>query len=242
MGEYAFFAVREIDPTLSPETDGLIYPLPAERSNDVVFEPHDGASPQRLVSKSLSVHDTTGGTLKRLARLHDVKVDVIITDARVAVACSKYDKGGGWVGGPGAMLMLNAASKARAAFRRRGKMLVGHVRYESLAAVGGSPKMGFLDNEALRLLVTTESGRGRALDITLPSNVDSLAVAREIAHRAARYRLAVGGTLAAGQRAELEQLADAASLQGEKGKFVFYRFPNPSPVGAANVGAQAVAA
>jgi hypothetical protein len=234
MNEYAFLAVREIDPTLSPETDGLTYPLPAERINDVVFEPLDGANPQRLVSRSLSVHDTTGGTLKRLARLHDVKIDVIITDARVAVACSKYEKGGGWIGSPGAMIMLNAASKARAAFRRRGKMLVGHVRYESLAAVGASPKMGFLDKEALRLLVTTESGRGRALDITLPSNVDSVALARAITHRAAHHRLTTDGTLGAEQRAELEQLANAASLHGEKGEFAFYRFPTPSPVGSAN--------
>ena len=139
------------------------------------------------------------------------------------------------------MIALNVASKARAAFRRRGKMLVGHVRYQWVEAVGGSRKMGFLDSEMLRLLVTTESGHGRVLDITLPNNVDSMAIASGIARRVACLRLA---SVVAGEteRAELEQLAKAEALQPTKGQFSLHHFSGAARVGETSARTVALAA
>ena len=80
---------------------------------------------------------------------------MFVTDSRVALACEMYDKGGGWVGfGAGGLLVAvtaNAVSKARAASRSRGKVLVGHVRYPWLKSVGASTQSGFGTSEAIRL-------------------------------------------------------------------------------------------
>lgn len=39
--------------------------------------------------------------LKTLTRLSEVKIDVYITEGRLALACEKYDKGGGLAGASG---------------------------------------------------------------------------------------------------------------------------------------------
>ena len=57
----------------------------------------------------------------------------------------KYDKGGGWWGiGTGAVIALgaNMVSHALAAPRRKGTILTGHICYNWLRKVGGSPKNG----------------------------------------------------------------------------------------------------
>ena len=84
-----------------------------------------------------------------MLRVRKVRIDFFITDARLAVACSKYDKGGGWVGGAAAMIVFNAVSKARAAIRSHGKMLAGQVRYPWLRWVASTPKTGFTSDERL---------------------------------------------------------------------------------------------
>lgn len=67
--------------------------------------------------------------------LVDVQIRLLVTDARVIIYCDKWTKSGGWIGfGAGGMavaLAANAVSKARASSRRKGKLLVGHVRYHS---------------------------------------------------------------------------------------------------------------
>ena len=54
------------------------------------------------------------------------------------------------------MITANAISKARAAIRSRGKMLVGQVRYPWIQTVGSSPKDGWASEEKLILHETTK--------------------------------------------------------------------------------------
>jgi hypothetical protein len=165
---------------------GLIFPVPGAEKNTVVFEPRDGDSIEALTAKLL---EFKVGDRTRL-RVRKVRVDLFITDARFVVACSKYDKGGGWVGGATTMVVFNTVSKARAALRSRGKMLVGQVRYPWLEWVVGVPKTGFTSEETLVLRCTAENGTPMVLKLGLPKNIASARVAAEIADRAARYRLA----------------------------------------------------
>src|SRR5580700_10466326 len=134
--------------------DDALYPMLSDASchEVIALDDYDGPNGQRLVATAVQVLQIHDGGLKTLVRLRDVSIDVYITDGRVAVACEKYDKGGGWSGFGGVGLMVavtaNAVSKARAASRSRGKALVGHIRYPWLKSVGASVKTGVGTSEA----------------------------------------------------------------------------------------------
>ena len=132
-----------IQPVPDPQTvnlheHGLMLPVPAMQHNTVLLESHDGNNIQTLTARAVRL-DRNGSTVFRCT---NVRISLFITDARVALACSKYDKGGGWIGSPTAMLMLNAASKGLAAVRRHGKMMVGQARYPWIKAVGSTARSG----------------------------------------------------------------------------------------------------
>jgi hypothetical protein len=163
---------------------GLLLPVPGTEKNTVVMEDRDGTQVQRLAASA--VEFKAGG--RAVFKDRQVRIDLFVTDSRFALACSKYDKGGGWVGGPAVMLPANAVSKARAKLRSRGKMLVGQVRYPWIQRVGSSPKRGWGSEEKL-IFETTAKGASTTLTLTLPKDTDAAQVAAEIARRAARYRL-----------------------------------------------------
>lgn len=195
---------------------GLIFPIPGAQKNTVVFEPRDGESIQSLTAKSLEFK--TGN--RTMLRVRKVRIDIFITDARFAIACSKYDKGGGWVGGATTMVVFNTVSKARAKLRSRGKMLAGQVRYPWLRWVASSPKTGYASEETLILQCAAENGTAMTLTLTLPKNIEASQVAAEIADRAARYRLSseeLDGEARTGIEAHLGGQSRAAG--GEKQVF-----------------------
>jgi hypothetical protein len=232
---FQLLVVREIDSSLDAEGDGLIYPVPApDATNSIVLEQRDGTDIKRIAASGFKVIDLTGGNARRLSAAADLRIDVIITDSRVAFACSKFTKGGGWTPfGLGALpvtLVLNGVSKARAASRRRGKMLVGQIRYPWLAAAGGATKTGFGTSEQLRLCVGTQNQRLLALDLTLPKNIDSTAVAAEIVRRTARHRIETNDPKVAEHIAEFAELAKADPLPSAKGQFGLRAVPEHWPV------------
>jgi hypothetical protein len=150
--------------------DGRLFPVLGDEHSPVELEPLDGEV-QSLVATAVGVSELIGGKLRQLGQFREIRADVLITDARVVVSCSKYEKGGGWVGfgGVGAVALsagLNAVSKARSAHRRKGKMLVGHVRYQWLSQVGSAPKSGFGSSERIRLRVV-ENTSGTKRDLVL---------------------------------------------------------------------------
>lgn len=208
---------------------GLLLPVPGSETNTILMENRDGADVQHLTATAVDF--TAAG--RTAFRDRKVKIALFITDARFALACSKYDKGGGWNfwgGGGGALALdvaFNAVSKARAKLRSRGKMLVGQVRYPWIQRVGSSRKTGWASVE--KLVLESSAGKNAAMRITLtlPKNIDSGRVACEIARRAARYRLA-SEELAPDVRAALEQLAAAetdGSIAPDSTGVRFFNFP-----------------
>lgn len=174
-----------------------LYPV-LGRSGDslpVELEPLDGhVASYAATGMQISVHQ--GGTLNKVFALDEVNMQVLVTEARVIVYCEKWTKSGGWmgfgVGGLAVALAANAVSKARAAGRRKGKLLVGQIRYPWLAAAGGLPKEGWKTMDQLRLTVDTGSkadSRLLSVDLHLPKHAEPLSVAAVITRNAARYRL-----------------------------------------------------
>lgn len=228
--QYTICAIRDVvEGRFGPE-DGLLLPVPALETDTVLLEPRDGARPSRVLCNEVQVRG--GEANRRLLRAPSVRAQVLLTDARLTVACSKYEKGGGWVGDPVSMLALNAGSKLLAAARRRGKMLVGQVRYPWIQAVYAQNKSGWSGSEMLRVVVRS-AGESMRLELTFPKDVDATAVATDLIRRAARFRLAVEPGLEAEERARLTELADIAPLQWRPGtgEMAGVRFPSHWPAG-----------
>jgi hypothetical protein len=223
---YSILAIRS-----AAEDDGRLYPVVGDSCTPVRPEQWDGET-QRVTASALQVSELVSGGLKTVARFPNIKAEILITDSRVVVASSKYEKGGGWIGfGAGAFVAVaaNGVSKALAAQRRRGKMLVGQARYPWLRCVGAKPKAGWGSSEQLRIGVVVKSENGGTrellLDATLPKDVDSSAVARGIITRAARYRLEYTA-VEDDERARYEELADAQRLSAPAPKsFAMYQLP-----------------
>ncbi|MGH3151048.1 MAG: hypothetical protein ACRDOB_09995 [Streptosporangiaceae bacterium] len=227
------FNVLAVRSGLDTEDDAL-HPIlsDASRPELIALDAYDGTNVVQAVATAVCVMQVGDRGLRNLVRLRDVKINIYITDGRLALACEKYDKGGGWVGfGAGAVIAItaNAVSKARAASRSRGKVLVGHIRYPWLKAVGASSKTGFASTEAIRLEYTERiSGASvrKVLELTLPRNIDATLVAGEIAQRAAAFRLAYYPELRPDARARFASLSQAPpKLQPEPKKFAFYHMP-----------------
>lgn len=220
---YSIVAIREV----GDGGDATMYPS-VNAAGELDADPEDGRSPLRFLAVGLSVGEFRAGKLTEVASLSSVRIDVVITDVRMALVCRKYDKGGGWVGSSGATVVLNAASKIRAAVRSRGSVLVGHVRFPWLASAGYSPKSGWLDEEKVRLVVTdgtTDPKRTVLLDLVLPKQTHSAEVTRAIARRAAAYRL-THESLEPEEAAQLRAIAEADVLPApEPKKFASYTMP-----------------
>lgn len=203
--------------------DGLLLPVPGQESNSIVLEDRDGGHVQRANANDLSV------VLGRqtIAKVEETRVDIIVTDARVALACSKYHKGFG--GG----IITGSASRVLAASRRRGKMLVGQVRYPWLQRVGSKTKFGWTTNERLMLVFHTAEG-GMAYGLNLPGDTDAAAIAAEIVRRAAAYRLACEPGMEPEVCARLEELAGAQRIEpdaSQPDKATWFELPAPWVVG-----------
>jgi hypothetical protein len=229
------FNVLTIRSGLSTGNEALYPELSDVSSAEVItLDEYDGPNVQKLVATAVQVIEVQGSVLKTLAKMREVKIDVYLTDGRLALACEKYDKGGGWVGFGGAGLAVavtaNLVSKARAASRSRGKVLVGHVRYPWLKSVGASAKTGVGTSEAIRLEYAEKLGGTtvrKLVELTLPKNIDATLVAREIARRAAAYRLAHYPDMTSEARAKFETLShDPPRLEPAAKKFAFVQLPN----------------
>jgi hypothetical protein len=187
---YRICAIREVAEAGRKASEGFLYPVALDRPDEIALEARDGDDIKRVNCTSIKVMQV--GSKGQMLRVREIRGQVLVTDARITVACSKYDKGGGWWGtGAGAIvaLPLNVGSHALAAHRRRGKMLVGQVRYPWIESVWAQNKAGFRGAEALRVIANAGGKRRLRLDLQFPKNVDATAVARELIQRAAAFRL-----------------------------------------------------
>jgi hypothetical protein len=222
--EYAILALRTVG-----EDDGRLYPVLSDELAMAV-EPLDG-EPLCLTASRLLVRERVAGELVTRLCAENAKADVLVGDARLAVRCSKFDKG---VMGIGAAMHAEGNGGARTG---SSEMLVGHVRYPWLRCVGFKPKAGWGSSEELRLGVMARAPDGSTrelfLDIRFPKGIDSAAVARAAVASAARYHLAYGELADEAEQESWEGLADRPSLAAaSSGKFVLYRLPSFSLVNA----------
>jgi hypothetical protein len=170
-------------------------------------------------------------------RATDIKAVLYITDARAVFCCEKYDKGGMWTGvGYGAVIAIGATivSKTRAAYRRKGKMLAGHMRYSWLSHVGGYTQSGYSHKERLRMVARDGLRPSRPLvivDFVLPKTSDSIEIAQEIVRRAAQYRLEHDRTLSDEHRSAFEHLTFAPRKESSRNGFGMHSMPRFWPVG-----------
>jgi len=206
--------------TIVDETsdDDSLYPVLSEpgAAYPVETTPSDGNVAHVVAINARVLEGTGSAGLAVTQKLPPkLKWDVLITDERVIVYCTKFDKGGGWWGtGAGALIAVtaNVVSKARAAYRRKGKVLVGQIRYPWIKQLLAHPKAGWKSNETIRIAVDGKPGgdghRYMILELTLPSQVDALSVSHAIATRAARFRLAHDPKMSDDERANFEAIAN----------------------------------
>ncbi|MDR0594444.1 MAG: zinc ribbon domain-containing protein [Bifidobacteriaceae bacterium] len=158
----------------------------------------------------------------------EIDISVYITASRIAFWSPKYDKGSRWVGGGVAGLAValtaNAISAAVAARRRRGKALIGHIRYEWLSAVAFKDKK-FLSDKEIRLVYKDSDSTKWALDLVLPRRVDAMATAQWVTASAARYRLAMADQKDPEETDALVALLSPSPLVPEGRDFAVYGFP-----------------
>ena len=190
-----------------------MYPRADEFSRSVALEESDGDQVMRAVGTGLELVHQGENKRHRQIGLEQIKVEIVVTDSRIGFAVPKYDKGGGWLGGAGA-IALNAASKVRAAVRSRGKCLVGHVKYPWLTVIGHGAYFSLMGNrkhDQLRIGYSFRSGSAQVdvwLEIDLASDVNGHALATEILNRAVDHRLDHHPSLTDEQRGKLEALRE----------------------------------
>lgn len=225
---YEFLAVRD-----ESSDDGALYPVLGSAEDPsclIELEELDGPSVMQYPVKDIYVRRVDGSKVRYLKRVQDIKAVLYVTDARVALACEKFDKGGGWVGfslsGMATAAAVNAVSRARASRRRKGKLLVGQVRYPWLGSVAFTAKgVGFLNSEEVSFRTqVTEGGTSSVLELAvhLAKGTSAPAISNDVAQRCARYRLRYKHDLADEDRQRLNELLQAPPLAPEPKRVVRY--------------------
>jgi hypothetical protein len=230
------------------------FPLYPALNDDILILPEasDGPLGQALRVTKVIVRRKVGNSYKKVTETNDIAFDVWITNSRVILYCKKFEKGGGWVGwglgGLAVAVVANSVSMAVAASRRKGKALVGNVRYPWISSVMFAPRNGFGTEEQLRLCFVdgTDSSRPEC-DVTLylARGSDSNRLARTIVDRIISARYASGEEMDADELARFEALRTSGlAAPPQKGSLAPYKIPtswnvpgglNPSTGAAAEV-------
>jgi len=168
-----------------------LYPITDDLGN-MIPERWDRGLNNVVTATSIYVQRRKDGenNFVQLLSASDIKMDVYFTDSRVAFRCEKYDKGGGWTGGLTA-LALNAGSKMMAAHRRKGKILIGHVRYEWVREIQYNRKYNWASNEELRFVYRDNEKATWVITLHFKKETDTAFLANDTLHRASKYRLAM---------------------------------------------------
>jgi hypothetical protein len=225
------FSVLVVRSELDPRTK--LYPQPGSEPDVIELRGHDGSDPEVYVATGIRAVALAGGQARAIARFSGISASVIVTDSRVAIACSRYDKGGGWSGFGAAGLTIalaaNAVSKSRARRRSRGRMLVGHVRYEWLRQIDATDRYGWRSSNGLSLSLDDPTGAGGLvrLELVLGKQDAGTAVAESVARRAA-LRKATQADDETGRHA-LEEYARAPRRAVQDDGSYRYRLPQPTP-------------
>lgn len=211
--------------TAPGESESFAYPT---LNSDLTIEWDflDGKITGPILASAVSVrqHDPGKNKFVVVTSLSDVRISCYVTEARIALVCPKYDKGGGWFGGGMAMAM-NAGSKLLAARRRRGTALTGHIRYPWVKSIYFQPKQGILGDESLRIIYESD-GSLMYLSLILDKSTDSSALAFGMMERVVAYRQADTDIFGEAEAQAFKNLLAAGNVGNpEKGRMAGYDFP-----------------
>ncbi|HEX4443168.1 MAG TPA: hypothetical protein VHZ81_06325 [Galbitalea sp.] len=199
----------------------------------IIPEPADGPLGAPLQATSVSVQRKVGNSWVNQLRASDISLELWPTGSRLLVYCRKYNKSGGWVGfslgGLAVAVAANAISAGISAGQRRGKALVGGIRYPWIRSVSFAPRNGYKTRETLEIgYVDGTDPTKPACSITfhLPNHVEANRIARHLADKVIAYRYASGLPIADDALARYENLR-TSGLMGppKKGFLHIYRIP-----------------
>jgi hypothetical protein len=136
--------IREIG---NSSDDGAVWPVPSGEQNGclVDLEEWDGKPDQMrwMTVTGVLEQEILPGGAKTLTQLTKVSGFAYVTEARLIVAIEKFDQGSTYIGFGGVAVIASLAatgiSKARAAHRRKGKVLVGQVRWQWIKVLAAQP-------------------------------------------------------------------------------------------------------
>jgi hypothetical protein len=200
----------------------------------IIPEANDGALNEPFQVSMVSLRRKVGNSWVRETQTKDISFQFWITGSRVLLYCRNFDKGGGWrgwgLGGLAVAVTANAISKGMAANRRKGKALVGNIRYPWITKVGFSPRNGVGTRETIDIqyIDGTDATKPEcSLTIHLDNRTDANRVARFIVDKIIAYRYADKGELAPETLAKFEALR-ASGLRDapDKGYVNFYLIPS----------------
>ncbi len=215
----------------------------------VMGEQLDGGFGETIQVSKVVVRRKVGNSFKTVMETKDLSFQVWVTASRVIFYCKKFEKGGGWmgwgVGGLAVAIVANSVSHAMAASRRKGKALVGNIRYPWVSRVSFAPRNGMGTENQVRISFVdgTEDSRPDC-DITfsIERHRDANRLARHIVDRVIAYRYASGEELDAGELAGLEALRTCGLVAAPaKGYLASYSIPTSwrVPIGMTHVPAAA---
>lgn len=171
----------------------------------VVLDDADGAV-RDLAATRLAVGHMSDGDLRR-AFSSRRRPDALVTDSRVVFSSG----------------------------RRGTRLVVGHVRYDWLVAVGGREGGPFRGNE-LRLDLQHASGEYAVVTLSFDRSIDVHEVAQDIIRRAALHWLTLRGgdvTTPAWQAESWQPLLQAPKAVAPRGEFAMHLAPSYERVAAA---------
>lgn len=222
---WTMLAIRSVDDA----GDGILYPVPLDKSGMLKLDEADGADVRRFDADRLYVTLAKTGPL---ASFPAHRVAVHVTDNRVAVVCSEFDKGGPLIMNNG----LIDGAYASVMLRSPGSSVVGHIRYPWLVGIAYKEKGGWKPQNSLRLAARTIGDDQKPvtllLDVALGKGGSASVVAAEITRRAAAYRLERTRMDSDEERAATRALLDPPPLNPAKDEFATWSFPTIHQVAA----------
>ena len=212
------------------------YPLYPLLNDDILIVPEalDGPLGEPIRVSKIVVRRKVGNSYTTVTETKDIVFQVWITASRVIFYCKKFEKGGGWVGfglgGLAVAVVANSVSHAIAANRRKGKALIGNIRYPWVSSVMFTPRNGFGTEENVRIAFvdgTDDSRPDGDITFSIERHNNANRVARNIVDRVIAYRYASGEELDAEELRRFEELRHSGlAALPEKGRLTSYGIPS----------------
>jgi hypothetical protein len=200
----------------------------------VTGEALDGGFGQPIQVSRVVIRRKVGNSYRTVRETKDLSFQVWITASRIVFYCKKFEKGGGWVGwglgGLAVAVVANSVSHAIAANRRKGKALVGNLRYPWISSVMFSPRTGFGTENDVRIAFvdgTDDSRPDCDITFTIERHNDANRVARHLVDRVIAYRYASGEEMDADEQRRFEELRTSGLASAPaKGQLTSYKIPS----------------